>query len=269
MAGGPFLDMTKIRHFFRRGLKAARLACDAKFRRGLRRGVAAAIEHRALLSPLDVRTVVDIGANLGQFSLLSWRLYPNAKIYAFEPQPAPAVRYLKVLGVDSPARLFQAAISTKMGFVEMHISRRHDSSSLLPISEIMSTVFPGTEEIGVARVESGPLKNFIAADDVIEPALLKIDVQGGELDTLIACDDFLEHFRYVFVELSFIELYRGQALFTDVVRHLDRKGYDLRGIDNLARDQSGCPIQADCLFARRTHAARIQQHQPPKLNVVG
>jgi hypothetical protein len=69
----------------RKTIKAARLLRTEIFRYGLRHGVAASIEHEGALSGLGVRTVVDIGANLGQFSLLAPVLYHGARIYAFEP----------------------------------------------------------------------------------------------------------------------------------------------------------------------------------------
>ena len=77
----------------RKLVKASRLLGSTKFRLGLQHGVAAAIEHRRAMGQLNVRTVVDIGANIGQFSLLCRVLYPAAQIYAFEPQDEPAQRF--------------------------------------------------------------------------------------------------------------------------------------------------------------------------------
>ena len=49
--------------------KLLRLLPVPLFRKALRAGAAAAVEHMALLRSLELRTVVDVGANVGQFAL--------------------------------------------------------------------------------------------------------------------------------------------------------------------------------------------------------
>src|SRR5262249_51548504 len=116
----------------RRAIKLTRLFAFAAGRHGLRYGVAAAVEHWRALSGLDVATVVDIGANKGQFALLATAVFPGATIYSFEPLEEPAARLRKVLGAE--VRLFETAIgpSERKGII--HVSRRTDCSSLLPIA---------------------------------------------------------------------------------------------------------------------------------------
>ena len=52
---------------------------------------------------------------------------------------------------------------------------------------------------------------------MFQPVFVKIDVQGYELEVLKGCDDLIEHFRYLFIECSYIELYEGQALAFEVL----------------------------------------------------
>jgi hypothetical protein len=52
------------------------------------------------------------------------------------------------------------------------------------------------------------------------------------------------------VEASFVELYGGQALLTDVVRHLFDRGFALRGVHHCAYADDGSAVQADLLFVR-------------------
>ncbi len=236
---------------FRVGRKAMRLLPNWKYRRGLFRGVGASIEHERELRSLGVRTIVDIGANRGQFSLLAWSLFPNARIYAFEPQSGAADYIERIFPSTAPMQLFRAAVGARSGQARMHVSRRDDNSSLLPISATMTKLYPGTEVVAVINVEIGPLNSFLRFDQVVDPALLKIDVQGGELDVLSGCDGLLDRFKYVYVELSFIELYTGQALCNDVILHLDNRGFRLIGVNEVKKDASGRTIQADFLFSKR------------------
>src|SRR5262245_58599321 len=54
-------------------------------RRALRLGVAASIEHSSSLGTVDYKTIVDGGANVGQFALFAREHYPTATIFSFEP----------------------------------------------------------------------------------------------------------------------------------------------------------------------------------------
>ena len=113
----------------RRTTKLARLLTFAAGRHGLRYGVGAAIEHRQALDGLNVATIVDIGANKGQFALLATDVFPGATIYCFEPLEEPAARLRKMLGTG--VKLFETAIGRSENPGVIHVSRRAASSSLL------------------------------------------------------------------------------------------------------------------------------------------
>ncbi len=243
-----------LRQAFRRALKLLRLLPDSTFRRGLRFGVGAAIEHRAALGPLRLQTVVDVGANVGQFSLLARALNPGARIVAFEPLAEAAARYRRVFAGDACATLIRAAIAPQRGTATLHLSAAADSSSLLPITPRQVTRFPGTEEVGAIPVAAGPLGDYLDRADIAPPALLKIDVQGFELEVLRACLPLLDAFEHIYVEASFEELYAGQALVPDVRAYLDECGFRETGRFNTVRLRDGTPVQADFLFQRPSAA---------------
>lgn len=238
----------------RRAVKLLRLLPDPAFRRGLRLGVGAAIEHRAVLAPLGLRTVVDIGANIGQFSLLARALYPSARIVGFEPLPEAAARYRRVFTGDDCATLIQAAVAPQRGTATLRVSAAADSSSLLPITPRQVARFPGTQEVGLIPVAAGPLGDHLDRAAIAAPALLKIDVQGFELEVLRASLPLLDAFEYVYVEASFEELYAGQALVPEVRAYLEGCGFREMGCFNTVRLRDGTPVQADFLFQRPSAA---------------
>ena len=234
----------------KKALKAARLAKSRTYLRGLIKGAAAAVEHERALKRGSYATVVDIGANRGQFSLTAARLFPAAEIYAFEPLTGPAATYRRVFAANPRAHLFQAAVAPESGRVDMHVSARDDSSSLLPITPMQDSIFPGTGSIGREQVTMGRLVDFVEPDDIRSPALLKLDVQGYELEALKGCAELLDRFDNIYVEVSFIELYAGQALADDIIGHLRGRGFVIDGVHNPVIDRSGRSVQADFLFAR-------------------
>jgi FkbM family methyltransferase len=216
---------------------------------------------------LDVRSVVDIGANRGQFALLARHVFPNAKIVSFEPLAKPAAKFRAIFANDKGVVLHEAAIGSTRGDAVIHVSRQDDSSSLLPITEMQDRLFPGTAEAGRATVHIGPLSEFLSPEEISQPALLKLDVQGYELHALSGCEDLLDRFQYVYAECSFVELYEGQSLADEIIRWLDKKNFTVSGIYNTTYDRAGKAIQGDFLFERRSgrdaRASRAVREAPP------
>ena len=214
----------------------------------LRTRVAASTEHDAILGDLNLDTVVDIGANRGQFALCVRRLYPQARIFSFEPLSKPAATYRRVFAKDTRTQLFEKAIGMASGSAAMHVSRWDVSSSLLPFAQAQHDNFPLTEEAHRETVSVATLSECVQPEALGPRALLKLDVQGFELTALRGCENLLQRFRYVYVESSFVELYVGQALATDVVSWLLSRGFSLMCVANLTCGKSVRPIQADFLF---------------------
>ena len=214
-----------------------------------RHGVLPAIEHNAVLRNLNFDFVVDVGANRGQFSLVCRSLRPAARIVAFEPLAEPARIYRAVFDGDSRVRLHACALAPLRGEMTINISGRDDSSSLLPISKAQIDNFPGTGKVGVSRVITGPLPDFVQPSDLGEANLLKIDVQGFELEVLKSAEDLLARFRWIYAECSFVPLYEGQALADEIVAWLASRGFCLVGRFNPSHARTGGGLlQADLLF---------------------
>jgi FkbM family methyltransferase len=218
--------------------------------RAIRCGVAASVEHTSVLRNLNCNTVIDIGANRGQFALVAKNSFPNAKIISFEPLPGPAELYRHVFKNDSSVLLHEAAIGPVSEDCGMHLSARDDSSSLLPIAELQSEIFPGTDEVGTVTVHVAPLSEFVSEDEIRGSALLKLDVQGFEMEALLGCESLLSKFDWIYCECSFVELYTGQKLAADVIEWLAVKGFKIKGMYNPSYDRDGQAVQADFLFRR-------------------
>lgn len=212
--------------------------------------VLAGAEHLPVLS-VELATVVDIGANRGQFALAARQWAPKARIISFEPLPDPAAVFRRVFDRDKNVLLHQAAIGPSSEVYTMHVSNSNDSSSLLPISSLQTTIFPGTEEVDTISVRVAPLEEFVSANELTAPAMLKLDVQGFEYEALVGCESLLPCFNLVYCECSFLELYSGQRLASEVIDWLSVRNFSLIGIYNPYYDQFGKAVQADFLFSRK------------------
>jgi len=235
-------------------LKLYKIVRDPLFLRALLKGCAAGVEHSPVLDSLSsqrFQTVVDIGANRGQFALVARRHYPDAKIVAFEPLKEPAGIFRRVFSSDPAVVLDEIAIGPEEKTMTMHVSGQDDSSSLLTITARQSDLFPGTGEIDKRNIRVKRLDSLLEQADIAQPSMLKIDVQGFERQVLEGCRELLPCFSYVYVECSFVEMYAGQSLAHEVISYLDRAGFLLFGIHNLYYDRLGLAIQGDFLFKNR------------------
>ena len=229
--------------------KAAFAAAHPRCWNALSHRVAPAIEHGELLRSLGCDLLLDVGANRGQFSLIARLVHPHLPIHAFEPQPGEAAVYRRLFGADPLVTLHELALGEQLGEADLHISRRRDSSSLLPIGELQARLFPSTEEVGTHRVQVVSLDSLTARWPTASRVLLKLDVQGFELSVLRGARQALRQCSHVYAECSQVPLYTGQALYPEVAAFLAEEGFNPERQLNEQHD-GGRLIQADHLFSR-------------------
>jgi FkbM family methyltransferase len=238
--------------FLLRLKKLSQIFLDMSLISAFLKGTAAGIEHSFVLKSLYCEYIVDVGANRGQFALVARKCLPNAKIISFEPLKEPAAIFRNLFRSDPIVVLHELAVGPKDDEMTIHVSRADDSSSLLPITSLQNKLFPGTKEKEVRTIQVKPLDAILAPKDIEKPALLKLDVQGFELQALEGCRSLLPIFSYVYVECSFVELYAGQSLAPEVISYLDDFGFVLSGVYNLSYDKQGVAIQGDFLFKKKS-----------------
>ncbi len=185
-----------------------------EYRRALRLGVAASVEHEAIPLRSDFATVIDVGANRGQFAVFAARRFPRAMLICFEPRPRPREKLRQVVGPLTRLRVLDCAL----GAADKQKVKRLDH--VLQLGELQS------------------------------PTLLKIDVQGGELKVLQGAEALLPAIDAVLVEVSFVELYAGQPLADAVWSQLRQAGFSTRGAWSISYGSNRECLRADLLFAR-------------------
>ncbi|PKN88631.1 MAG: FkbM family methyltransferase [Chloroflexi bacterium HGW-Chloroflexi-8] len=216
--------------------------------------VAAGVEHSILFSTLclkNFQTIVDVGANRGQFALVARNYFPNAKIISFEPLIEPALIFKSLFQSDPHVSLHEYALGPEQKEMIIHVSKADDSSSLLPITSLQSTLYKGTEEKELRKVKVKPLDGVLSISEIKRPALLKMDIQGFEKQALQGCKNLLSSFSFIYVESSFVELYLGQTKAFEVIAFLTEYNFFLTGIYNISYDKKGIAIQGDFLFTNQ------------------
>jgi FkbM family methyltransferase len=212
------------------------------------RGVVPAVEHISALENLNPGTVIDIGANKGQFSVVARHLFPTAKIHAFEPLEREREILQRIL--KAPVQIHPFAIGATKERKQFYVTSRADSSSLLMPGKSQTEAY-GVKLSSKIFVDVATLSDTLIPEDLVSPVLLKLDVQGGELPALLGAKSMLKAVDAVYCEVSFVELYDQQSRAGTIVSFLEEQGFSLRGVYNLSTTRRFGPTQADFLFLRR------------------
>jgi len=186
-------------------------------------------------------TILDIGACEGEESIRYSRIFPNSKIYAFEPLPSNQKlikEHIKKYDVDN-VELVPFAVSNKKGASHFYVSSGHPkeqtndldwdfgnkSSSLLkPNINNNPDWLDFNKKIDVETIT---LNDFIIDRQLKEIDFIHMDVQGAELKVLNGARDHLKNMKAIWLEVSNVELYKNQPLTSDVEIFMKSKGFTM------------------------------------------
>jgi FkbM family methyltransferase len=200
-----------------------------------------------------IDTVIDGGANVGQFGQLLRSAGFAGRIYSVEPLSA-AYAALAATAADDPRWTAErAAFSDAEGTLTINVSGNSVSSSALPMLDAHSSAAPESTYVGTESVRTVTVDAFVDRHG-IDPArtLLKLDVQGYERQALEGAAGILPAVGVIETELSLRTLYDGQALIDDVLAYLRDRGFALHALTPVLRDpRTGEYLQFDGLLTRR------------------
>jgi FkbM family methyltransferase len=204
------------------------------------------------LADRDIDLVLDVGAATGNYA---WTIraggYPG-RICSFEPLGAPFARLEKLAGPDPRWTCERLALGARPGSAEINVAGNSDSSSLLEMEERHArsdpaSVYVGTESVEVSTVDE--VWDRVVAD--AENVFLKLDVQGFELEALRGAERSLARIAGVQAELSLVPLYEGAPRWTEVITHLQERGFHPERLEPAFEDpQTGEILQIDAVFSR-------------------
>jgi len=208
------------------------------------------------LRNFDIKTVIDVGANEGQFAKMILKTFPQANVYCFEPIPEPFKKLSQWAGKQRSGKIIVSnlAIGDKDRNVRMFNHTIHNSSSsLLKTTKLCESLYPFTKKQDTITVEQTTLDNWVKnlPSPPAHKILLKLDVQGYE-DRVICggCETFGQA-EVCIVEVSLDRLYEGQATFKRLFTLLDGLGYCYAGNLNQAYADDGHVIYVDAVFLRQ------------------
>ena len=180
----------------------------------------------------DTKVILEIGANDGGHTVQFVNLFPNAMIFAFEPDPRAAAKF-KAHGNHPRVRLFEMAIGATDGQADFYVSsglpegapleiksqypQGWDQSGSLRAPKSHMTVFPWVKFDSTIRVPVRRLDSWTGEQGITKVDLIWADMQGAEADLVTGGCETLAHTRYLYTEYSDEEWYEGQPTLAQLV----------------------------------------------------
>lgn len=180
--------------------------------------------HEAETSGLDLfppgywpalKTVVDVGANVGQWSTMLLDLITPEKLIIIEPEPAAFARLHGQFGQRAGVELHNLAIGDSDGATRFRITRDSTGASVLPPSDAMRELVGQNWTVeSETEVPMRTLDSLLVAAPEI--SLVKIDVQGFERQAIAGAGQTLQRTKFLLIELNYMPQYVGGSWLGEI-----------------------------------------------------
>jgi len=139
----------------------------------------------------------DLGANRGIYTCLAGDIVADGEVHAFEPNPVAVSdleQNIQYNDLSSRVTVHQKAVSDTGEEIPFLVQSDSTGNTL-------QTTTGDEEDSETINVESINLDDFIVENDIPRPTIMKIDIEGAEVDALESMDKSLEDCRFVYCEV--------------------------------------------------------------------
>lgn len=177
---------------------------------------------RLLIDPQ--RDVVDIGANIGFFTVLSAK-HTKGKVFAVEPVPKILMLLRQNLlhnGVESRVDVFEGVICDSTGTISMRVVSGHEE-----YSSTVQLVHPSAEGRAIRNIEVTALTlDDLVLNNGLNVGFVKIDVEGAEHKVLMGARNTIVKMRPVIMSEFSPKLLRANGADpSEIIKRLQKDGY--------------------------------------------
>lgn len=196
------------------------------------------------------KTVIDVGVAQGTFAL--YESFPKAHlilieaIHEYEPE-------LKEISRKYHGDYVIAAATSVPGEIAINVHNDHMGGSSV-LSETMEGDVNGFQR----KTKALRVDDLIKDKNLPGPYLLKVDVQGAELDVLEGASGILDDIQLILLEVSMFQFMKGAPQFYDVIEYMKQHGfvaYDIYGAS--VRPLDGALGQVDIAFVKESGIFRL------------
>jgi FkbM family methyltransferase len=195
-------------------------------------------------------TIIDIGANCGQFAAAAAHRFPMARIYSFEPVP-DVFEKLKQNVKDQPQiQAFNYAVGNNTGKTRFHRHQYTQASSALTLHRDNNHPYFNQDDVTLIEVELVRLDDIMTQLELAPPVLLKMDVQGYEKEVLDGAQILIRMVDHIALETSLVQLYNDQPLFDEMHAYIKERGFEFVAPLDIHKGRDLTIVEMDVLYSR-------------------
>jgi len=200
-------------------------------------------------------TIFDVGAYRGQMTKAFRGIFPDARIFTFEPFPE-SFNILERSNVDDHGiRNFNFGLADEIKTSAFHSNLSSQTNSLLPTDPAAPKIWGKglLETKEVVQAEFKTIDSVLAELEIPEIDILKLDVQGAEHLVLEGASSACEEgkIKIVYTELIIQSTYVGQKRLDEALAVYYNSGFELYNLYNLFASADGKLCQLDALFTKK------------------
>lgn len=205
-----------------------------------------------VLVPLQPTTILDIGANTGNYAKEMHQRFPNATIYAFEPLADCYKSLEATANAHKNIHPLPFALGSKNETTMIQKSSFHPSSSLLAMNDLHKELYPKSSASTEEQITIKRLDDCSSELALTEPLFIKMDVQGFEIEVIAGGADTIAKASVLLVENAYVRFYDGQPLAADLIHQLHQLGFDYFGAAHIHYHKTKkVPLYEDSVFMRQ------------------
>ena len=194
-------------------------------------------------------TLLDVGANIGQFGIDVRNSGYSGRIVSFEPVSSLFVKLNKTSHKYLPWETLNKALGSHVHKAHINVSNNSGlSSSLLEISQTHLDTFPNSFTNSREEVEISTLDIEVERLNLnLSETVLKVDVQGFESNVIQGGQNSIPQISFILLELSLTPLYESEETFLNGLNKLHDLGHEIIDIHRGIQNRSGALLQVDVI----------------------
>ncbi len=171
----------------------------------------------------NINTIFDVGANIGQMSMQFQKDFPDSKIYSFEPVKSTFNKLSNRFAKNTNVFTINLALGLNEG--TQHISLYPDNLSVLNSLKHENT---NVNDILIKEVINiDTLDNFFEKNQIGNIDILKIDVEGSEMDVLKGAEQTIKNklVNFILIEVGMCDFNKRHIKISEMIDYLNQKGF--------------------------------------------
>lgn len=196
---------------------------------------------RALLErDKGIEYIVDIGANIGAFSVFAHQLFPDAKIISCEPEPV-MMSFVKENTENQLIYVQKAIVGDPWAReVQFNICKWQGNHHVDGVfnKEVYCQPEVGSEILHSITVTATTLKAVLEENKFPRIDLLKIDTEGAEPQILQSMKSWLKNVRHIMIE------WHSQADLK-IIKEALSETHDCTFVDGFFKEKDGTPANGN------------------------